>query len=324
MVPTLVGITLILFIVMRLAPGDPATVATGAMQTSVASGMTSDVNMEDAITKFREKHHLDDPLLVQYGFWLSAVARLDFGNEFFRPNVSVRSELWERLKVTIPLSVTSVLLSYLLAIPLGILSAVKKGSFTDKVSTAFVFLLYSLPTFWAGLMLILLFGATGLDWFPVLGLHDKDAELLSRWGYIKDVLIHAVLPIATLTYGSLAYLSRQMRVGMLDVVRQDFIRTARAKGLSEKVVIFKHALRNSLIPVVTLFATILPYLIGGSVIVETIFTIPGMGLYGFQGLIQRDYNVVMATATMSAMMTLVGFLISDALYAIVDPRIVYD
>jgi peptide/nickel transport system permease protein len=173
-------------------------------------------------------------------------------------------------------------------------------------------------------MLILVFGATGLDWLPVLGLHDKDAATFTRWEYIQDVILHAILPIAVLTYGGLAYLSRQMRGGMLEVVRQDYIRTARAKGLSERVVVFKHALRNSLIPVVTLFAGILPILIGGSVIVETIFTIPGMGLYAFEGLVQRDYNVVMATATASALMTLVGFLISDVTYALVDPRIAYD
>jgi peptide/nickel transport system permease protein len=226
--------------------------------------------------------------------------------------------------VTVPLSLTSVLLSYLIALPLGILSAVRRGSVVDKVTTLFLFFLYSLPTFWAGLMLILLFGATGLDWFPVLGLHDKDADTFSRWQYMLDTMWHAVLPIVCLTYGGLAYLSRQMRVGMLEVVQQDFIRTARAKGLSEKVVIFKHTLRNSLIPVVTVFASILPILIGGSLIVEQIFTIPGMGLYAFQGLVQRDYNVVMATATVSAFMTLIGYLISDITYAIVDPRIAYD
>lgn len=324
MIPTMFGITLLLFAIMRLAPGDPATLAVGTVGTADGQGVAADTNVEDAMAKFREKHHLDEPLLVQYGYWLVSVAKLDFGQEFFRPNVAVRDELWKRLQVTVPLSLTSVFLSYLIALPLGILSAVKRGSWIDKITTLFLFFLYSLPTFWAGLMLILLFGATGLDWFPVLGLHDKDADTLTRWAYIKDTAWHAVLPIVCLTYGGLAYLSRQMRVGMLEIVRQDFIRTARAKGLSEKVVVFKHALRNSLIPVVTVFASILPILIGGSLIVEQIFTIPGMGLYAFQGLVQRDYNVVMATATVSAFMTLAGYLISDVTYAIVDPRIAYD
>ncbi len=324
MVPTLFGITLLLFCVMRLAPGDPATLAAGSLSGGSSNAMTSSSSMEDAITKFRKKYRLDEPLIVQYGHWLVSVARLDFGNEFFRPNVKVRDELWKRMQVTVPLSLVSVLLSYLIAIPLGILSAVRRGSLWDRVSTFTLFLLYSMPTFWAGLMLILVFGATGLNWLPVLGLHDKDAATLSSFGYFKDLVLHAILPITCLTYGSLAYLSRQMRVGMLETVRQDYIRTARAKGLSEKAVVLKHALRNSLIPVVTLFASILPILIGGSVIVETIFTIPGMGLYAFQGLVQRDYNVVMATVTASALMTLVGFLVSDVTYALVDPRITYD
>lgn len=325
MIPTLVGITLLLFVVMRLAPGDPATLAAaGTIATGEGTGLQTDTNVEDAVTKFRAKYHLDDPMLVQYGYWISSVARLDFGNEFFRPNVAVRDELWERLKVTIPLSLAAVVLSYMIALPLGIFSAVRRGTPLDRATTFILFLLYSLPTFWAGLMLILIFGATGLDIFPVLGLHDKDAATFSKGKYILDVLWHAVLPVTCLTYGGLAYLSRQMRVGMLEVIQQDYIRTARAKGLPEKIVVFKHALRNSLIPVVTLFASILPILIGGSVIVENIFTIPGMGLYAFEGLVQRDYNVVMATATVSALMTLLGFLISDIAYALVDPRIAYD
>jgi peptide/nickel transport system permease protein len=319
-VPTLFGITLLLFVVMRLAPGDPATIRFG----QVGGAMSQGTDFESAIAKFRQKYHLDEPVWTQYGYWVSDLVRLDFGQEFERPHVAVRDELWERLKVTVPLSVISVLLSYLIALPLGILSAVKQRSLGDRATTLVLFLLYSLPTFWAGLLLILIFGQTGLGWLPVLGLHDKDAALLTGWAWWKDLLLHCVLPVATLTYGGLAYLSRQMRVGMLEVVRQDYIRTARAKGLSEKVVVMRHALRNSLIPVVTVFATILPVLIGGAVLVESIFNIPGMGLYAFEGVLKRDYNVVMATTTMSAVMTLFGFLLSDILYAVVDPRISYD
>jgi peptide/nickel transport system permease protein len=320
MVPAMFGITLLLFGVMHLAPGDPATVRFGDM----GSASTNTVDYEAVITKFRQRYHLDEPWLVQYGYWLKSVATLDFGEEFARPNVSVRSELWERLKITVPLSVVSVLLAYLIALPLGVLSAVRSRSLFDRVTTLLLFLLYSIPTFWAGLMLILLFGKTGLGWFPVLGLHDKDAGQLSGWPWTRDLLVHCVLPVATLTYGSLAYLSRIMRVGMLETVRQDYIRTARAKGLAEKTVVLRHALRNSLIPVVTVFATVLPVLIGGSVLVEQIFNIPGMGLYAYEGLLARDYNVVMATTTVSAFMTLLGFLLSDVLYAVVDPRISYD
>jgi len=320
MVPAMFGITVLLFVVMRLAPGDPATIRFGDMGQASAGG----ANYEAAITKFRQRYHLDEPWHVQYGYWIRSVATLDFGYEFERPAVPVRQELWRRLAITVPLSVVSVLLAYLIALPLGVFSAVRQRSFGDRVTTLLLFLLYSLPTFWAGLMLILVFGKTGLGWLPVLGLHDKDAASLSTWGWWKDLGLHCILPIATMTYGSLAYLSRIMRVGMLETVRQDYIRTARAKGLSERVVVLRHALRNSLIPVVTVFATILPVLIGGSVLVEQIFNIPGMGLYAYEGLLKRDYNVVMATTTISAFMTLLGFLISDILYAVVDPRISYE
>jgi peptide/nickel transport system permease protein len=319
MVPTLLGMTLLLFCVMRLAPGDPALVKFG--DSGGGGDAMNAGNLKAAIEEFRKQHHLDEPLLVQYGYWLRSVVVLDFGHEYQRPNVAIRDEMLDRLAITVPLSLISVILSYLIALPLGILSAVRQGSVFDRTSTFLLFLLYSLPTFWVGLMLVLAFGATGLSWLPVIGLHDKDAAALSGWNWWRDLLLHSIMPIATLTYGGLAYLSRQMRVGMLETVRQDYVRTARAKGLSERVVVLRHALRNSLIPVVTVFATILPILIGGSVIVEFVFNIPGMGMYAYEGLLNRDYNIVMATTTVSALMTLVGFLLSDVLYSVVDPRI---
>ncbi|MEZ5980292.1 MAG: ABC transporter permease [Planctomycetota bacterium] len=245
---------------------------------------------------------------------------LDLGKEM-QTKRSVVEELGRRLAVTVPLSLASVVLSYLIALPLGIFSARRQGRRVDTVVTVVLFILYSIPTFWAGLMLILLFGRTGLDWLPVLGLHDKDAESFTTWQYVWDTILHTILPVATLTYGSLAYLSRQMRAGMLDVIRQDYIRTARAKGLAENVVVYKHALRNSMIPVITLLASILPILIGGSIIVEAVFDIQGMGKYAFEGLQNRDFYVVMATTTFVGIMTQFGILLSDITYSIVDPRI---
>jgi len=323
-VPTLFGITLLMFLVMQLAPGDPASVRFGNAGGAAGAGMQQGADIENAIAKFRRKYHLDEPLYLQYVHWLGQIAVLDFGEEFSRPNVKVMDELGRRLRVTVPLSLTSLFLIYLIALPMGIRSVVKQGSLEDKVSTLVLFLLYSLPQFWVGLMLILLFGRTGLDWLPVIGLHDKDAALLTGWAWWKDLLLHSILPVATLTYIGLAYLSRQMRTGMLEIIRQDYIRTARAKGLSERAVIYRHALRNSLGPVITVFASILPVLIGGSVIVEAVFDIPGMGNYAFEALLKRDYPVVMATTTLSAIMTLLGFLVSDLLYAVVDPRVSYD
>ncbi len=244
----------------------------------------------------------------------------DLGDEM-QSKESVAAELWLRLQVTVPLALISVILSYLIALPLGIFSVRKQGTVLDGILTVVLFVLYSIPTFWAGLMLILVFGATWLDWLPVLGLHDKDAANMDTLPWLWDLFKHSILPIATLTYGSFAYLSRQMRAGMLDVIRQDYIRTARAKGMSERVVIYKHALRNSMIPVITLLASILPILIGGSVIVEKVFSIPGMGMYAFDGLLRRDFSIIMATTLFVGVMTQFGILLSDITYSIVDPRI---
>ena len=245
---------------------------------------------------------------------------LDLGREM-QSGASVASELAERLAVTVPLSLASIVLSYLLALPLGVFSARRQGRAVDGAVTTGLFLLYSVPTFWAGLMLILSFGQGGLGWLPVIGLYDKDFASFTPAQQVLDVLLHAVLPVLTLTYGSLAYISRQMRAGLLDVIRQDYVRTARAKGLSEDRVIYKHALRNAVLPILTLFATILPALIGGSVIVERVFDLPGMGSYAFEGLLRRDFSIVMATTLLVGVMTQLGILLSDVLYSIVDPRI---
>lgn len=326
MIPTFVGITILLFFVIRLAPGDPAAVKFGG--SAGADGGSMDAGAVDkaaAIKKFREKFHLDEPIHKQYAFWIADLVQLDLGTEMFRPSVEIKDEMWRRLKnVTLPLAVISVLLAYLIALPIGIYSAARQGSTLDKVLAVGVFVLYSVPSFWAGLMLILMFGPTGLDWFPILGMRSVDTAGMSWAEQAWDVVVHMVLPVATMTYASLAYISRFMRVGMLEVIRQDYVRTARAKGLSERVVILKHATRNSLIPVVTLFASILPTLIGGAVIVETVFSLPGMGRYAFEALVTRDYNVIMATSAVSAVMTMFGFLLSDLAYALVDPRIAYD
>jgi ABC-type dipeptide/oligopeptide/nickel transport system permease component len=253
---------------------------------------------------------------------------LDLGNEI-QSGLDIKEELWARLKRTVPLSIIAVLISYLIALPLGIFSARKQGTLIDSLITVVLFVLYSIPTFWAGLMLILAFGVTGPDWYlwpelPVLGLHDADADKLGPLAYAWDYVLHIILPVATLSYGGFAYISRLMRSGMLDVIRQDYIRTARAKGLSEKVVIYKHTLRNSLIPVITLFASVLPILIGGAVIVEMIFNIQGMGKYAYDGLLRRDFNIIMATTIFVGVMTQFGILISDVVYSLVDPRIRHD
>ena len=340
MIPTMFGVTLVIFFLIQAAPGDPAT-----MKYGHAERTQQETDIQARIDKFNSRYGFNQPYWKQYLSYVGplnlrdnghtffggtgedpygGLLLLDLGHEFQRPSVAVMDELKRRLKVTVPLAAVSVFLSYLIALPLGVASAVRQGTRADSVVTVVLFILYSIPRFWGGLMLILIFGAAGLDLLPTLGLHDKDAANMSPMAYAWDTIKHTILPIVTLTYGTFAYLSRQMRVGVVDAIRQDYVRTARAKGLSEQVVVFKHVLRNSLIPVLTLLAAILPLLIGGSLIVEKVFDVPGMGLYAFEGLVQRDYNIVMATTTFSALMTMLGILMSDISYALVDPRIRYD
>lgn len=350
-IPTLFVITILSFAISRLAPGDPAELKAGiGSSQDLSSGEGNDLN-ERMIQLIRKQWHLDKPMFYfsffekidrefpkplfnrinlkwngtqnQYHIWTANVLKLDFGNSF-RDNQPVIDKIKERIPITLTLNLISTFLAYLIAIPLGIFSAVNQHSIWDRISTVAVFILYSLPNFWIGTMLIIFFsGGDFFNWFPYAGLYSNNYEYLTTFGKFKDLLHHLILPIIVYTYGSFAYLSRQMRVGMLEVIRQDFIRTARAKGLSEKTVIYKHALRNSLIPIVTILAYILPAMIGGSVIIETIFTIPGMGSLAFEAITSRDYPIVMAVFTISAFLTLIGMLIADLLYSIVDPRITF-
>ena len=229
------------------------------------------------------------------------------------------------MPITLQLNLISIFIIYLLSIPIGVFSATHQYSRTDNASTFTLFLLYSLPDFWVAMLLILfLGGGTYLDIFPIFGLSSIGAEDLSWPRWLLDRAWHLVLPVFCLSYASLSVLSRYARAGMIEVVRQDYIRTARAYGFKERVVIYRYALRNSLIPILTLLGTILPALIGGSVIIESIFSIPGMGRLVFEAILSRDYPVIMGSLTITALMTLVGLIISDVLYALTDPRIRFE
>ena len=261
---------------------------------------------------------------AQYPRWLVNMMTLDFGN-----SIKDNRPVWEHIKESVPVSLkftlTSFILAYLIAIPLGIYSATNQYTVGDKVTTVILFVLYSLPNFWVATMAIVFFGGGDFfDVFPVSGLHSIGYETMSGWGQFWDLLHHIALPLLIWTYGSFSALSRYMRGSMLEVIRQDYIRTARAKGLSERAVTYKHALRNSLIPIITMLANLLPLAISGSIIIESIFSIPGMGQLSFNAVLSRDYPVIMAVTTISAMLTLFGILLSDLLYALVDPRITFE
>ena len=336
-IPTLIGVSMLTFALMRLAPGDAASLRYAGDPNSPSAA-----DAEAAIARFRAEHLLDRSLGAQYLHYVgpfnlgadghtwfggtgarpwNGLLALDLGHEYLRPSVSIASEIGRRLTVTVPLALIAALLSYLLAIPIGIEAAVRRGGAFDTTSGALLFVLYALPTFWVGLMLQLAFGSNGFGWLPVLGLHGRDVGAPGSSAYAIDVVKHSVLPIACLTYGGLAYISRQMRVSMLEALGSDYVRTARAKGLPERTVVLKHALRNSLIPVTTLLGHVLPALVGGSIVVEAVFDVPGIGLYAYEGLLHREYDVVMACVLLSALMTVLGFLMSDLLYAWIDPRI---
>lgn len=261
---------------------------------------------------------------TQFGQWIGMVLKFDFGDSYAY-HMPVTKLIKERLPISLQLSLISIFLTYIIAIPLGVFSATHQYTASDKIITLLLFILYSLPSFWIANMLILL--TTGGDFphiFPSRYLHSSGAEMLPFIQWFFDWIWHLILPITCLTYGSFAYVSRQMRVGMLDIIRQDFIRTARAKGLKENSVIFKHALRNALIPTVTLLAFLLPATLGGSVIIEEIFSIEGMGKLSFDAILNRDYPIINAIAFFSAFLTLLGILITDVLYVCVDPRISFE
>jgi peptide/nickel transport system permease protein len=310
LIPLLFGITLITFAVIHLAPGEPVDMQT-AMNPKVSA---------EARQRMKEFYGLDKPLHVQYVTWLGRMARLDFGRSFAPDNRPVTDKIVERIPITLSLNIIALILEFGLAIPIGILAAVRRDTLLDNGITVFVFLGFAIPTFWLALLLMYFFGVK-LDWLPISGLHSMGSEHLSPFAWFRDMAKHLILPVGIATFGSLAGLSRYMRSTMLEVIRQDYITTARAKGLSERVVIYRHALRNALLPVVTLLGFSLPGLIGGSVIFETIFAIPGMGQLFYTGVMSRDYPLVMGILVIGAFLTLIGNLLADICYSFADPRI---
>jgi peptide/nickel transport system permease protein len=327
MIPTFIGVTLIGFLVMRLAPGDPAELrAAGGLGGARDAIISKDKQggVDEAVAQWRAQYGLDKPLHVQYAVWMKNLATLDLG-ESFKDNQPVWGKIAERLPVTVNLNLWSILVVYLVAIPLGIYSSTHPNSLGDYTTTLAAFVLFAVPLVWAATMaIVFICGGDFFYLFPPGGLQSLDvSDHWSPWEKLKDRAWHLFLPVVLLSYDGFAGLSRYMRSSMLEVLGQDYVQVARAKGLEEKVVVFKHVLRNSLIPQVTILASILPGLIGGSVIIETIFSIPGLGQLGFESVLARDYPMVMALFTVSAVLTLIGILISDLLLAMVDPRIAF-
>jgi peptide/nickel transport system permease protein len=285
MIPTFIGITLIGFLIMRLAPGDPAELrAVGGLGAAAGAGISLAKRgaVDEAMAQWRAQYGLDKPLHVQYLVWLENLFTLKFGDSF-KDSQPVWGKLTERLPVTIKLNLWSILIVYLVAIPLGIYSATHANSLGDQITTVLAFGLFAVPLVWAATMaIVFICGGDFYYLFPPGGIESLDfSNQWPLWKKIQDHAWHLFLPVVLLSYSGFAALSRYMRSSVLEVLGQDYVQVARAKGLQEKIVIFKHVLRNSLIPQITLLADLLPALIGGSVIIETIFSIPGLGQLGF-------------------------------------------
>jgi peptide/nickel transport system permease protein len=309
--PLLVGITFISFLVIHLAPGDPLEMQMGELTAESTA---------QAKQMLKEMYGLDKPLPVQYWNWLGRLVRLDFGRSFTPDGRPVLDKIGERLPVTLLLNLIEMIIILAVAVPIGILSATRQHSLFDKVTTVLVFVGFATPDFWLALLLMILFGVQ-LGWLPISGLRSLNWEYLGFWPQQWDFFSHLLLPIVVATFGGLAGFSRYMRQSMLEVIRQDYIQSARAKGLAEGVVIGKHALRNAMLPIVTILGLSLPGLIGGSVIVESVFAIPGMGQLMVQSVFQRDYPVIMANLVIVSVLTLLANLVADLSYGLVDPRI---
>ncbi len=309
-VPMLLGISFVSFMVMALAPGNPVDLMT-------------DMNPKaspEARVKLEQYYGLDKPLPVQYGLWLKRVVQGDLGTSFSRDRRPVLDKIVEALPITLLLNVIELVLILALAIPIGIYSAARQYSLGDRIATVLIFLGFAMPGFWLALLAMSFFGEH-LQLLPISGLRSIDFESLSPTGKLLDLAAHLTLPIATSVVTGLAGMSRYVRSSMLEVLRQDYVQTARSKGLSERTVLLRHAMRNALLPVVTLLGLSLPGLIGGSVIAETIFAIPGMGRLFFTAVMSRDYPVVMGITLFGAVLTLFGNLLADLLYVAVDPRL---
>jgi peptide/nickel transport system permease protein len=353
MIPTLLGITLITFFMIKLAPGNPVTLKLQAAHGLKAEALSREVAdqtlklyglkvdlppaYEDFIHRATVWVYGEDPKdhpklvrkaleaigqnAIQYKIWLFQLSRWNFGTSF-KDHRPVWDKIKEALPITLTLNLIEILIVYFISIPLGVFSAVRRESVADKSVMVFLFILYSLPSFWVATLLLMYFaGGDYFDWFPLVGIMSDGAEKLPLGKMLLNIAWHLVLPVTAMVYGSFAFLTRFSRTTMLEVIKQDYIRTALAKGVSYRKTIWRHGFRNSLIPLITLMGTLLPALLGGSIIIEQIFSIPGMGRLAFESVLARDYPTIMAIATISALLTLISLLLSDLAYVWVDPRV---
>ncbi len=334
MIPTLLGVTIIVFIIINLAPGSPieqklqalkfggGASAGGANQIAGSSSQSGSSTVSNEVLEALKKQYgFDKPIHERYFLWLKNILTLNLG-ESFTYEEPVSNVITSKFPVSLQFGLFSLLLSYLISIPLGIYKAVKSGSSFDTLSSIVLFIFYSIPPFMLGILLIVfLGGGSFFDLFPIGGITSDNYDDLSFFNQITDRIHHFVLPLFCYVIGSFTSLTLLMKNSLLEEINKDYVRTARAKGLNEKVVILKHALRNALIPIVTGIGSFLSVFFAGSLLIETIFQLDGIGLLSYKSILSRDYNVIMGLVFFQSLLFLLGNIISDLCYVIVDPRI---
>lgn len=335
MVPTLFGLTLVVFAIINLAPGSPVEQKIQQLKfgniggaggggssavTGIGSAQESAIS-EEVIEALKKQYGFDKPIHIRYWIWLKGLSSFDFGDSFTyeEPVIDV---IVSKFPVSLQFGITSMILTYLICIPLGIAKARRHGSRFDYTSSIVIMAMYAIPGFMLGIILVVFF-ASGqfFELFPMAELYSDMYDDLSVWGKIKDRIMHFILPLASYMVGSFTILTMLQKNSLMDEIKKDYVRTARAKGLSEKMVYMKHALRNSLIPVVTGIGQLLSLFFAGSLLIEKVFNLDGMGLLGYQSILERDYNVIMGLVFIQSLLMLLGNLISDIAYVLVDPRI---
>jgi microcin C transport system permease protein len=329
MIPTLLGVTVITFAIINLAPGSPIEqkiqqLKFGGMGESAggdASSSKDSAVSSEVIEALKKQYGFDQPVHMRYWIWLKNLSKLDFG-ESFTYEEPVLGLIISKFPVSLQFGIISLFLSYLVCIVLGVAKAVNNGTTFDHVSSFLIFAMYSIPGFMLAILLLVFFAGGGFfDWFPLGELYSDGYDELGTWDKIVDRVHHFILPLICYMIGSFTVLTMLMKNSLLEEIKKDYIRTARAKGLSEKMVYLKHGLRNALIPIVTGIGGFLTIFFAGSILLETIFQLDGMGLLSYQAVLERDYNVIMGLIFIQSALMLIGNLISDIAYVVVDPRI---
>jgi len=325
MIPTLVGITLLTFVIVNLAPGGPIEQKIQKLRFNQSeSGKGPSVISEEVLENLKKQYGFDKPLHVRYLLWLKNVSVFNFG-ESFTYEEPVIDIIVSKLPVSIQFGLSSFILSYFVCISLGLMKAMKHNSVFDHLTSVVIFVAYSIPGFMLAILLIVFFaGGNFYSWFPIGQLYSDNYQDLDTWGKIIDRLHHFVLPLICYMIGSFTVLTVLMKNSLLDEIKKDYIRTARAKGLSENGVILKHALKNALIPIATGIGGFFSIFFAGSLLLENIFQLDGMGQLFYQSILQRDYNVIMGLLFIQSLLMMLGNIVSDLAYVFLDPRINFD